>query len=91
MLDHLVKTCLNIVIDGKHNEAAEKRTPWPLRLLLAAVVILAMTAVCTTLVWLGDRFNSPILYILAAGLFLAFASYTVKKIRKFFREREENA
>ena len=85
MLDNLVKHCLDIVLDGKHGKS-DKKTPWIWRILLGAVVIAAMLAVCCGLVWVGDRYHSPIMYILAAGIFLAFSSYAARKIFKYLKE-----
>ena len=85
MLDELVKGCLDIVLDGKHGKDAQK-TPWIWRILLGAAVIAAMLAVCGGLVWVGDHYHSPIMYILAAGIFLAFSSYGARKIFKYLKE-----
>ena len=86
-MDSLVKKCLNIVLDGKTNPEATVKTPWFLRILLAAVVLAAAIGV-STLLWLGGvRFRSPILYILSVSLLLGFSTYALRKIWKHLQER----
>lgn len=87
MLDTLVEILLEIIIEGLLEAAESKKVPMPVRILLAAGVVLIFGAVVGILVWNGIARGS-LLLIICGVLFLALIILlAVNKITRFQRSR----
>ena len=87
MLDTLVEILLDIIIEGTLEAADSKKGPMPVRILLAAGVVLIFGAVVGMLIWNGV-IRGSLLLIICGILFLALVILlAVNKITRFQRAR----
>ena len=87
MLDTLVEILLEIIIEGSLEAAESKKVPMPVRILLAAGVVLIFGAVVGMLIWNGV-IRKSLLLIICGVLFLALVILlAVNKITRFQRAR----
>lgn len=84
-MDDLLELVLEIILEGAATAADSKRVPLPVRILLAALVILFFGGIAGLLIWTGIGSGNGMLAVLG-GLLLAWIAGAVlarvKRIRK---------
>ena len=89
MLDTLIEILLEIVIEGLLEAAESKKVPMPVRILLAAGVVLIFGAVVGMLIWNGV-IRKSLLLIICGVLFLALVILlAANKITRFRKARRK--
>ena len=87
MLDTLIEILLEIIIEGALEAAESKKVPMPVRILLAAGVVLIFGAVVGMLLWNGV-IRKSLLLIICGVLFLALVILlAANKITRFQKKR----
>lgn len=89
MLDMLIEILLEIIIEGSLEAAESKKVPMPVRILLAAGVVVILGAVVGMLIWNGV-IRKSLLLIICGVLFLALvillAANKITRFRKAHRK-----
>ena len=86
-MDMLIEILLEIVIEGSLEAAESKKVPMPVRILLAAGVVLIFGAVVGMLTWNGV-IRKSLLLIISGVLFLALVILlAANKITRFQKKR----
>ena len=84
-MDDLLELILEIILEGAAAAADSRRVPLPVRILLAALMILFFGGIAGLLIWTGIGSGNGILAVLG-GLLLAWIAgvvfVRVKRIRK---------
>lgn len=84
-MDDLLELVLEIILEGAAAATDSKRVPLPVRILLAALMILFFGGIAGLLIWTGIGSGNGMLAVLG-GLFLAWVAGAVlvriKRIRK---------
>lgn len=89
MLDMLIEILLEIIIEGSLEAAESKKVPMPVRILLAAGVVLIFGAVVGMLIWNGV-IRKSLLLIICGVLFLALVILlAANKITRFQKTRRQ--
>ena len=82
-MDDLLEFLLELVFDGVIEGATSKKVPLPVRIALAAVIVLVAGGICVFLLVLGILEKNPWVIAISVALFLFFAIGAAVKIRKF--------
>ena len=86
-MDMLIEILLEIIIEGALEAAESKKVPMPVRILLAAGVVLIFGAVVGMLLWNGV-IRKSLLLIICGVLFLALVILlAANKITRFQKKR----
>ncbi len=88
-MDMLIEILLEIIIEGALEAAESKKVPMPVRILLAAGVVLIFGAVVGMLIWNGV-IRKSLLLIICGVLFLALVILlAANKITRFRKARRQ--
>lgn len=88
-MDMLIEILLEIIIEGSLEAAESKKVPMPVRILLAAGVVLIFGAVVGMLIWNGV-IRKSLLLIICGVLFLALVILlAANKITRFQKTRRQ--
>lgn len=88
-MDMLIEILLEIIIEGSLEAAESKKVPMPVRILLAAGVVLIFGAVVGMLTWNGV-IRKSLLLIICGVLFLALVILlAANKITRFRKARRQ--
>lgn len=88
-MDMLIEILLEIIIEGALEAAESKKVPMPVRILLAAGVVLIFGAVAGMLIWNGV-IRKSLLLIICGVLFLALVILlAANKITRFQKTRRQ--
>lgn len=82
-MDDLLEFLLELVFDGVIEGATSKKVPLPVRIVLAAVIVLVAGGICVFLFVLGILEKNPWVIAISVALFLFFAIGAAVKIHKF--------
>ncbi len=89
MLDMLIEILLEIIIEGSLEASESKKVPMPVRILLAAGMVLIFGAVVGMLIWNGV-IRKNLLLIICGVLFLALVILlAANKITRFQKARRK--
>ena len=88
-MDMLIEILLEIIIEGALEASESKKVPMPVRILLAAGVVLIFGAVVGMLIWNGV-IRKSLLLIICGVLFLALVILlAANKITRFRKARRQ--
>lgn len=73
---------LELILDGAIEVAGNKRVPMPVRILLAAMILVLVIGVCGLLIYIGVDTGNAGLMVLGTAIVVVFIVLAIVKIRK---------
>ncbi len=78
----MITFILEIIFDGTSEAISSQKVPLPVRIILAAVLLIFWLGICGLLLTVGIEQDKPGLIILSAIIFIAYIIITAGKIKK---------
>ena len=82
MMDDFIELILELILDGAIEAAGSKRVPTPVRILLAAIILILVFGVCGLLIYIGVDTGNAGLTVLGTAIAVVFIVLAIVKIRK---------
>ena len=86
-MDDLLELVLEIILEGAAAAADSKRVPLPVRILMAALMILFFGGIAGLLLWTGIGSGSWGLAVLGILLLVGFAALVLVRVKRIRKRR----